>query len=77
LFTGYFFSRVDYTLSGTAGQVVFSPGRTSATVTLTALKESKHAREKKDMDSATITIQSGISYLIGPNKITTVAIQED
>jgi len=56
-----------YTLSGVTNQVTFSPGQTSATVSLT---NTNHRKTK----SATITITSGTGYTIGPNKSATVTI---
>jgi hypothetical protein len=69
----------DYTLSGPPGQVVFSPGQTSATVTLNALqgsksKSSKGNHSKRD-EVVTVAIGSGESYLIGGNNTASIVLE--
>jgi len=67
----------DYILSGTPGQVVFSPGQTQASVFFTAIKAKKKHRQRNDAgpETATITIQSGDGYVVGPNSSASVTIR--
>ncbi len=68
----------DYKLSGGPDQVTFSPGQTSATVTLTAIKQPKDQDNppKQPAVSATVTIQNGTGYTIGPNNSASVTIRK-
>jgi PKD repeat protein len=60
----------DYNLSGTAGTVTIAAGQSSATVTLSSLRDS--VRENKE--TATMTLQSGTGYKVGKAKSATVNI---
>jgi hypothetical protein len=50
----------DYTLSGAAGQVTIAAGQSSATITLSAIKDK--VREKAE--PATMTLQAGSGYAL-------------
>ena len=60
----------DYTLSGTTGQMTIPAGQSSATVTLSAVKDS--LKEKKE--TATMTLQSGTGYKLSRTNKATVSI---
>jgi len=53
----------DYTMSGTAGDVLIPAGQTSGNVTLTALND--NVKEKKE--KAVMTLQSGSGYQFPSN----------
>ena len=54
---------VDYTLSGTPGQVTIPAGQASATVTLHALTDSLKEKPEK----TNLTLVSGTGYKVGKN----------
>jgi PKD repeat protein len=62
----------DYTLSGAAGQATIQPGQASTTVTLSATVD--HVTEGKE--TATMTIQRGAGYRVGPNNKGTISIKD-
>jgi hypothetical protein len=59
----------DYTLSGTPGQVSIPANQTSAIVTLHALNNSR-----KKAAPATMKLQKGADYMLGPVKKATVSL---
>jgi hypothetical protein len=61
---------VDYTLSGTPGQVLIPAGASSATVTLTALTDSQVERAKK----VTMKLTSGQNYKLAKTKKAVITI---
>jgi len=61
---------VDYTLSGTAGEVEIPAGASSATVTLTALTDSQPERPKK----VSMKLSAGPSYKLAKTKKAVVTI---
>jgi hypothetical protein len=60
---------IDYTLSGTPGQVTIPANRTSANVTLHALNNSR-----KKAAPAKMTLQPGSGYIVGRPKKETVSL---
>ena len=61
---------IDYTLSGTPGQVTIGAGQNSATVTLHSIAD--HVREKNE--TAVMALASGSGYKIPKRAKTTLTI---
>jgi hypothetical protein len=67
-------SASDYTLSGTAGQVTFADGSSTATVTLTATVETLNSSEIAE--TLSLSIAPGSGYIIGtPDTVTATIAQ--